>query len=147
MGVKQTLAMINAMRGGSSGGSDGGSGGSSGGGAGVKTCTVRIVAEDDCVYKDDTYYAYIKHENGVTTLVEKRDAPSSNFDITLENVLCGSMIVFPWYGDNESHSFDGEEISAPVAGMSSMYVYYIGGANTDCTIHLYGESSDDVWGE
>lgn len=73
-----------------------GGGGSSGGGAEVKTCNVRFVSNSmwSPAYTIG-YYAYTKYENGKIETV-RVDSEEEGFDITLENVVCGSILYFPW---------------------------------------------------
>ena len=77
-----------------------GTGGGSGGVA-IKTCTVRFKVDTKYFGPDDTVdcfsAAYVRYKNGKREAVEIDNSEnSSNFDLTLENVMCGSIIFFPY---------------------------------------------------
>lgn len=77
-------------------------GGGSGGGAEIKTCTVRFVDGGDACASG--FRAYTKYEDGVCSTVEVGNHNAdqvTDFDITLENVVCGSLIYFPWDFDGD----------------------------------------------
>lgn len=117
-------------------GKSGGSGG--GGGAEVKTCTVRIIG-GDLNANFEGYYAYSKHENGATSLVEYEGGGGTRFNITLENVLCGSMILFWWNGDNPTIYTDMDSVKPlPTADSYGATSFYIEETATDCLITLRG---------
>lgn len=56
-------------------------------------------------------YHYLQYKDGVLSLVSSEDyGGASDFDITLENVVCGSHVVFGWTfyeGDYGVISFEG----------------------------------------
>lgn len=80
----------------------------------IPTCTMRFVGEGDA-YHDGNYF-YTKCVNGVisTEHVVTNGDRMKNFDITLENVVCGSIVEFNWSTDlwgelvNLSSDIDGD---------------------------------------
>ncbi len=67
----------------------------SGGGA-VSTCSMRFVDDGGASYN---FCYYTKCENGVISVVTMGDTFSEGqegFDITIENVVCGSLVYFRW---------------------------------------------------
>lgn len=76
----------------------GGSGSGSGGGGGgeIPTCTVRFVDGGGSSY---THYHYTKCVDGVISTETVRNGSGdfeADFDITIENVVCSSIIYFNW---------------------------------------------------
>lgn len=100
------------------GGSNKSGGSSGGGGAEVKTCTVRFVDGGDA--DASGYCAYTKYEDGVCSTVEVGEYygnAATGFDITIENVVCGSLMLFPWDfdGDYGEINISGSETATSVA--------------------------------
>ena len=68
------------------------------GGGEINTCTMRFVDDGDIGY---THYHYIKCVNGVMSMETINNGDPygdymSGFDITIENIVCGSLIYFAW---------------------------------------------------
>lgn len=82
-------------------------GGSSGGS--VPTCTVRFVNGENVRYAG--HLCCTRYVDGVFDFYEVNDYEATNtFDITLDNVVCGSLILFEWelIGVTEpDNSYDG----------------------------------------
>ena len=87
------------------------SGYGSGGSAEIPTCTVRFVSGENVYYNYN--YAYSKLENGkVVALGTDESNQTDVFDITFENVVCGSIMHFNWNydGDYADVTVDGTAI-------------------------------------
>lgn len=119
----------------------GGSGG--GGGAEIKTCTVKLESGNDVIYYG--YYYYTKCEDGVASLVSVGDSYAveeiDTFDITLENVVCDSIIIFPWacissFGE-PSVEFDGDAYSDGISSAIQLPYY-----DDAITTHIFKAPSE-----
>jgi hypothetical protein len=71
-------------------------------GAEIKTCTVRILPNTGNGWiacepaPIDGYIWYTKYENGVISAAQQEvDAGTTEYDLTLENVVCGSVFNIP----------------------------------------------------
>ena len=120
-----------------------------GGGAEVKTCTVRFVDGGDA--SSNNYCAYTKFADGVFSAetVGEISSPESGFDITIENVVCGSIIYFPWYydGDYGEFSVSGSETVTTVPdtqGYSNESGHFVAPSENGavCTITIRGVFDD-----
>ena len=61
----------------------------------IPTCTVMF--EDKGYAQHDGLCFYTKYENGVIVPVNiEKSSSVSGFEVTLENVVCGSIIYFNW---------------------------------------------------
>ena len=83
-------------------------------GAEIKTCTVRFVNGVEGNWGAKAYFegfmSYSKYDGGAITptSVGSYEDGTDEFDITLENVVCGSLIYFPWYVDDPTGSSIGQ---------------------------------------
>lgn len=67
----------------------------------IPTCTVTFhIGEEVYAYGD---YCYTKYEDGIISTESVYHNDGTSFDessVTLENVVCGSLIYFHWYPDS-----------------------------------------------
>lgn len=126
---------------------------SSGGGTTeIPTCTVRFVSGENVT----TYnvWNYTKYENGVfSTVTVREDENITDFDITFENVVCGSTIYFhwTWNGDGVNVLIDGTATQLPFGYYSTNESPIFASptvANEVCTITINSpmEGGDDWFG-
>lgn len=67
----------------------------------IPTCTVRFVPSEGGSHNG--FYTYTRYENGVITPVSSNEDEWVNeFDITMENVICGTVILFGWSYDGDA---------------------------------------------
>lgn len=127
-------------------------GGSGGGSAEIPTCKVRFVSGENAT----TYnvWNYTKYENGeFSTVTVREDENITDFDITFENVVCGSTIYFhwTWNGDWVDVLIDGTATQLPFGYYSTDESPIFAAptvANEVCTITINSpmEGGDDWWG-
>jgi hypothetical protein len=142
-----------------------GGGGSSGGGAEIPTCTMRFVDSLKGEEENDYYthgvwcggYHYMRYKDGVLSLESHNDIrEETDFDITFENVVCGSPVMFVW-----SDTGDGDWLSIHFEGAGSNMETLLNDfnrtmnettlfkapteANAVCTVYLCGEK--DFWND
>lgn len=121
-----------------------------GGSAEIPTCTMRFKNGSDVQHNGS--YSYTKYENGVMSLVSVETYEYlSEFDITLENVVCDSIVIFGWMymGDWGNIAVDGNA-RLLTDGMGSPNETSIFGSPTAagevCTIELQsGSDFGDEW--
>lgn len=123
---------------------------SGGGSAEIPTCTMKFKNGSDVQHNGS--YSYTKYENGVMSLVSVETYEYlSEFDITLENVVCDSIVIFGWMymGDWGNIAVDGNA-KLLSDGMGSPNETSIFGSPTAagevCTIELQsGSDFGDEW--
>ena len=114
--------------------------------AGVPTCTVRVVVGQNAEYQGA--HTYIKYEDDViSTQHDFLGMNMTGYDVTLENVVCGSFIYFLW---NPTSAADygmayieggAEQLSVGDRGSNESYIFRAPSEpGSTCTIQLVGEN-------
>jgi len=133
----------------------GGSGGSGGGSAEIPTCTVKFVVGTNGEYYGN--HSYTKCVNGVISTEKVFDwnyeVKGEGTEITLENVVCDSIIYFAW-----GYNWDASAGNIWVNGDVELLEMYSSSINETClfkaqsepnsvsTITVVGEWIDDSGG-
>lgn len=119
-----------------------------GGSAEIPTCTVRFVSSENVYY--DYCHAYSKLEDGniVAVSIDEGDMTDA-FDITFENVVCGSIMYFNWgYYEGDAYAdVDGTAIqisNGAATNESSLFIApTVAGEVCTITIGAWAWAGDD----
>lgn len=123
-------------------------GSSQGGSVEIPTCTVKFVSGKNAEYGG--FYSYTKCENGVISTIDISGQDTlTEFDIVLENVVCGSLINFSWWWQSTcwtggaNIAGGAKQIGNGLTGETESYLFIAPTVKGEiCTIELWGEIED-----